>query len=570
MKKYTLYLVLFYSGLTFAQTDVVLQASAVRTVEVSRRIAEQPAILDTVIPSPMIEYPLLALQYPTEAEMASIDPATIKIVDKLPQLYHTYIKLGVGSEFMPLGEVYFDSKRTRKYMYGAHVKHLSSLGNIPDYARSTFDRTGVQLYGGINERKYKLRGDFHYRNQGLNYYSVKVPTIDSLERETTAQRYQDIGGRASFGSSYRYDTLNIIYNVGLTYNHFSSRKPRIDSLVDWRAKEDNVSFDLHAHHFTGLHTFAVDLGVKYNSYKYGKEFDSLSLYDFGLNQANTILSLRPHFLTYLWDNKFKAKIGMDITANGTGSTEFFLYPNIELKYSLFNDIFIPYFNIGGGMKQTTYKNLTADNEFIKPNVFLANENHPLALSGGIKGTLSKRVSFNLGGSYTRIQNMALFVTDTLNVFNNRFDVIYDTLNQVLFEGSIAYQLNEKLKIDLIGRFYSYEMKNNIYAWNLPTFQSISRVYYNLFEKFYANLDLNFEGGRKALVYAEEDDVLEEDGQLAKDLGLIYDFNLGLEYRYNSRISAFVQFNNIASTRYLRWYNTPVHRFQVMGGVTFRF
>jgi hypothetical protein len=54
------------------------------------------------------------------------------------------------------------------------------------------------------------------------------------------------------------------------------------------------------------------------------------------------------------------------------------------------------------------------------------------------------------------------------------------------------------------------------------------------------------------------------------LGTIIDLNLGLEYRYNKRISAFVQLNNLASQRYMRWYNYPVQIFQVMGGVTARF
>jgi outer membrane receptor protein involved in Fe transport len=44
----------------------------------------------------------------------------------------------------------------------------------------------------------------------------------------------------------------------------------------------------------------------------------------------------------------------------------------------------------------------------------------------------------------------------------------------------------------------------------------------------------------------------------------------LEYRYNKRISAFLQVNNLASQRYYRWYNYPVQPIQVMGGITARF
>jgi outer membrane receptor protein involved in Fe transport len=149
-------------------------------------------------------------------------------------------------------------------------------------------------------------------------------------------------------------------------------------------------------------------------------------------------------------------------------------------------------------------------------------------------------------------------------------VIYDTLTLSTFEGSLSYQQNEKLKIDGIGRIYSYQLQNQIYAWNLPTWQVILRGSYNLYDKFLINLDVNFEGGRKAKVYQKDPETLVENNQFAQPLQFITDINLGVEYRYNKRISAFIQFNNIASQRYFRWYKTPVQIFQVMGGITARF
>ena len=110
---------------TYAQ-DVTLQGVATREVDKAQRLSSQPVLQDTVIPQPMIEYPLLSMQYETSTEVERIEPASIKIKDNLDQLYSTYIKVGVGTEMMPLGEVYWNSTRSRKYIYGAHVKHLSS------------------------------------------------------------------------------------------------------------------------------------------------------------------------------------------------------------------------------------------------------------------------------------------------------------------------------------------------------------------------------------------------------------------------------------------------------------
>ena len=166
--------------------------------------------------------------------------------------------------------------------------------------------------------------------------------------------------------------------------------------------------------------------------------------------------------------------------------------------------------------------------------------------------------------------MAFFVTDTMYSIGNKFGLIYDTLNVTTIEGSLSYQLTEKIKVDGIGRFYSYDVFNNSYAWNMPRLQIVLRGSYNLFDKFLFNLDLNLEEGRRALVYGDGTGITEENGQYIKKLGFIADANLSVEYRYNKRISAFVQLNNFAAQRYSRWYNYPVQRFQGLGGVTFRF
>ena len=247
-----------------------------------------------------------------------------------------------------------------------------------------------------------------------------------------------------------------------------------------------------------------------------------------------------------------------------------MYKRQEIKYSLFNDIFIPFAGIRGGLSQNSFSSLSQTNQFLAPSVRLINENNPYDIYGGIKGTLSKTMGFNANVSFKKITNKAFFVTDTLSAFRNKFGLIYDTLNHTRIEASLFYQLDEKLKIDGLARYNSYETLNEAYAWNLPVLEFELRAAYNLFDKFMFNLDGHIETGRKALVYEMQEDVQEVDGQYYMNLGAIVDFNLGISYRYNKRVSAFLAFNNILSQRYNDWYNYPVQPIQVMGGVSFRF
>ncbi len=560
--------VLFVGASAMAQEGTVIIVTGERFVEKAHKMMVAPQIIDTNIATAAVNYPLLQLQHETETEIGMIDPAAINIKDVLPKLYNSYVKVGVGTELMPLGEFYYDSDRSRRFLYGAHVKHLSSFGNISGYAPAQFDRTGVNVYGGINEKRYDVRGDIHYRNQGLHYYAI--PDDSTFIKDSIRQRYSDFGMSGTFASHIK-DTAKLNYKLGLEYNNYLSRKPTAEERSDWRARENFFGIRTNWKYKTGSETYAADVNILYNGYKYGTVGDTnLTALDSGLVSNNTIISLHPTIVTHLKDDRFKAKVGLNLVLNAHDGLRAHIYPDLEIKYSMFNDIFIPYAGLNGGMTQTTFKSLTGDNEFLIPNVQLRNENKAINLYAGIKGSLSKRIGFNLSASFANIKNKALFVTDTLFSPRNAFGVIYDTMNVTTFEGAISYQMTEKLKIDGIGRFNSYSLLSNSYAWNLPQLQFIVRGSYNLFDKFLFNIDLDLEQGRRALVYEDGEGVTLENGQYIKELGFIADANLGVEYRYNNRISAFVQFNNFASQQYMRWYNAPVQQFQALGGVTFKF
>ena len=569
-KRFIAILVALLPLLSFGQGDlVIINGIGNRDIPPAYRISMNPAIIDTVLGTQVQQYPLLSLRFPTQIKVDTIKPVTIKVEPKLQQLYSTYVKVGIGSELMPLGEVYFDSKRSRKYVYGVHAQHLSSFGNITNYAPAQFDRTRTNVYGGINEKNYSLRGDVHYNNQGLHYYGL-VDSAQSVERSTIAQRYQDVGAVFSF-DSHKKDSAQLNYKINVAYNHFNSKKPS-DSLSAWRGSENYVAVGGSGWYRQGKEIFAAEANVRYNGYRYGTQSDTLQFVaDSGLVLNNTVINLKPTVTTQLWNNRFRAILGFDFVVDASTQTKVHLYPVAEIKYSLFNDIFIPFIGVRGGLKQRTFRSTVDDNEFVLSNLQLKNENTGIDVYGGFKGTLSSRISFNVNASFARVKDKAFFITDTTFSLGNKFNLMYDTLNQTTIEGSVSYQMNEKLKVDAIGRYYSYLLLNNSYAWNLPQWQAGVRGSYNLYDKFLVNLDVNFEGGRKALVYdATESDVTLENGQLAKRMGLITDINLGLEYRYNKRVSAFIQFNNLASQRYFRWYNHPVQIFQVMGGITARF
>lgn len=571
MRQYLVYIIALIASTcgsqVVAQNTIDLGAQADRTVEPAYRRTTPPKVVDTVFPTPSTQYPLLSIKYEPSFEISRIEPAKINLTPKLPQLYNGYARIGIGSILMPLADIYYDNGRSRRFNWGVHANHLSSLGKMRDVGPANYDITKVRGFVGINERKYSWNAGAFYQTQGLHYYGY--PNLNA-PKDSIRQRFNSFGVNGGF-SSHAHDSLGLNWRVNLAYRHLNDRKPDEDSISDWHARENSFAITGGADYKWGREIYAMDVDILYNGYKYGNQYDTLYFKaDSGLVINNTVIRLKPSISTYSKDKRLKAMIGVDLTASLGKNSKVYIYPNAEVKYSLFNDILIPYAGVTGGLKQVTYSSLTETNPFILSGVNLQNEHKALDGYAGIKGTLAKRIGFNASIHFAHYKNKALFVSDTLLSNKTRFNVIYDTMNITTIEGSLYYQLKEKVKIDLIGRYYSYNARNNIYAWNLPQMEIILRGNYNLYDKFIFTADVNLYGGRFAQVYGPGKEVYVENNQYAVKLGFIADANLGVEYRYNKRISAFLNLNNVAAQRYKRWYNYPTQGFQVMGGVTFRF
>ena len=570
--KFGVVLVLFSVNGTFAQTGSVWTnvSEAERPISPSYRITENPVVIDTVIPIPNIQYPLLIRTKETEVNLNDIEASQIKIVDKLSKLYPGYVKLGLGNYLSPLGEIYYNSGRNRMTNMGVHIKHNSSFGAIPGWSPQTFDNTNAKLFGEFFTTNLKIETELNYLNNGYHFYGVQ-DTTDFFTKDSLRNRVQGFGGMFKIGNYSSKDSAKLMWSAYIGNDYFHELQPYWD-LSDKHARNNSFKTGATFKYMLNKNVYNLDFDWLQNSYKYAEDDATLTVAE-RFDEQNSNIHFRPTISTY--GKKWKVVYGIDVTFDfpKQGLENIFkAVPVIEAKYSLFNDMFIPYVGIDGGVTQNSFYTLNRLNPYIYSGTELFNEKL-FNLYGGIKGTLSKHLSFNVSAQMKNYKNKALFVnlnsTEAGGLITselNRFDVLYDDINSLGLEGSMSYQSGEKLKIDAIAAYYRYQTTNQIYAWHLPELKLCLRGSYNLFEKIYAKVDISGEYGRKSPVYLFN----QADDDIAVDMPLLIDANLELEYRYNSRISAFLQLNNLAGQKYNRWYNYRVQGFQVLGGVTFGF
>jgi hypothetical protein len=312
--------------------NVVIEVAGSRDLEPAYRIMEYPKRIDTVIPKSEIQYPLLSLRYETRFELENIEAAQVKLIQNMSKIYNSYAKIGIGNYFMPMADIYYNNTRSRKYMYGANLKHLSSFGEIKGYAPAQFSRTKANVFGGINEKDYTALGDFTWNNRGLHWYGFPDPNAN---RDSILQRFNEVSTQFSY-ASHKKDSNNLNYKIGLIYTHFGDRKRNPDSLKLWRGTENYVALQSAVWYKSDKHVFAADVDFKYNGYRYGDPANDLSLVDTSLQTDNLIISLKPTITSYSKDKKLKAEIGVDLTVDANDKTRFYIYPLAEVKYSLFD------------------------------------------------------------------------------------------------------------------------------------------------------------------------------------------------------------------------------------------
>lgn len=562
--KIVIFLGLFFPTLLFAQGEMgtVIVTGLPRAIVRTHKVNEQPKTADTSIATPPMTYANIPSQAKTSFVPEPIKAASITPIPKIPKLYRFYAKGGIGNYTTPLFDFYFNDVYNKKGSYGAKYHHLSSQGGIKNVGFSGFSDNEIGLYGKTYFNKYELGGNLDYKRNVIHYYGFH-PDSFNYSKDTIRQVFNYIGTTVNFGTYYP-DSLKINHKEEISYYYFSDA---------FGANENYLGIQSRMSKKINKETFGLNVGINYNHYLPTILFPSCEncLTDKlnGPSQKNLLVNLNPTVLSNgkNWNAKVGLAIAMDVY---DGTSSFHFYPDVEFKYSLFNDIFIPYVGVDGGIKRNSYQKLTAENPFILNNFELLNTNHKINVYGGFQGTISTNLSFNTRVGFTKTENLVLFVTDTVYYPGSKFEVIYDDLDILSICGQLNWQKGEKIKLLARGEYFNYTTTYQSFAWSLPDFKLTVGGIYDLYDKLIIRADVFLLGKRMARSQSPIEGVDAVEGYYPVKLKPITDINLGVEYRYTKRISAFINFNNIAAKRYQYWYNYPVMGINLMGGATFSF
>jgi hypothetical protein len=514
------------------------------------KLNDNPPVNDSTPLNPKLSYTFLNKKLNKNFELEPIAPAKMK-GEPLNKLYKSYIKAGLGTYTTPYFEAFINSLRKKEYQIGMHAKHLSSTFSSKDLGYAGFSDNEIGVAGKYFLKDNIVSAAMEYNYNGMHYYGVDRQFSDTvLDKKLTEQAYGNFGIAAGLLSTHN-DSDKINYEANLKYYNFSEQGP---------AFENNVFVDATLSKFVKTELFGGNLAVDYYSNKN-------SLQEF--NEA--LISVAPFVKAA--QEKWQATIGIKVTVeSNAGKTHFF--PNLHAKYNLVENILSAYLDVDGKTERNSYKKMATENPFILSSLPIENTTTPLNATLGIRGNVSSEISFHISGTYTSLKNMPLYVNYATNFEQSRFTVIYDNANLFQVHGELAYTKSDKFRLGGKVDYYKYAMENEVKAWHKPSLMLSFSGKYNLQDKIWITADV-FTINKQYAKISEFTGLAPVSNELlitesTRELKGIADVNLGVEYLYNKRLSAFVKFNNIAAYRYYRWNNYPTQRFNLMAGVTYSF
>lgn len=520
----------------------------------AKKITSDPVIDDDLKIELDLNYSFVDKQVPVSYEVEPIKAAKIK-GEPLVKLYNGYSRIGVGNSMVPFAEVYYNNLRSKKYSIGGHAKYLNMI-EVNDIEDSEMSNMHFEVFGKRFWKTNTLDGKVSFNKHDFNYYGFNQinarAMISDQVKPDLAQSYNRLSGNFNLKSTKR-DSFNLRHEANVRYNMLSNSSSDA---------EHNVKVDFNLNQFKNRELYNIDVLIDFNQY------------DFQSSNSNTIIGLKPQVSTI--GDKFRINAGLGVYVNAGEETDFHFYPLAEVKYNVIEDVLVPYAGVKGEIKRVNYNSITLENPFVAENIGLANTNEKYNLYAGFRGSLSSKFTFNLSGANVMTDNAYLFIQlpRSLQEFvpSKEYYLTYDEINEIQIKGELVYRMDEKLQVYAQGEYFRFDTELEEEAWHRPELKITTSARYNLRDKILVRLDLIYWGEQFA---RDVETVVRLDSSqifqfTSRKLDGIFDANLGVEYRYTKRLSAFVQFNNIGGINFEKYQDYPTQGFNVWGGFTYGF
>lgn len=533
--------------------EVNIVGSFTPTIGDANKVLKNPVLPDTTISMPPLNYSIVSRPMQVSFPVYGIEARKLD-AEEDAKLLKNYIKAGFGNYTTPYVEFFANKPQNKNSALGLHFRHLSSQGDIKDYAESSFAHNEIELYGKYMGANYLWKAAGSYNRHMLHHYGFKpsehigIINPDSIKQVFNKLRLST--GFESLGS--QGDDLQ--HSAQFDFGYFGN---------NFNRSEINPSLK------AGINTETRWFGFTSNE-KLGLDFTAALWANKQIDSSSTVYSLafQPHF-QFIFE-EYELKVGLNIAALHDTSTALHIFPVAEGSLNIVPGVLRLYGGIKGGINRYSYEKLAGLNPFLAEQVEARFSKNEFEFYGGLNTSLGRFFDFRASVSGSKLTNMPFFFNDTISHLRNTFAVVYDKGSLLRVNGEFSFHNKEKYFVVLGAAFNSYSTDSIVKAWHSPALQVYLNSKFVFKNKFVFKFRVDAAGKSFAPNYYFDPATTKWAENVPVELEGFADISLGFEYHINKRLMAFADFNNLAGKNYMRWNGVPVFGINLLAGLAYSF
>lgn len=498
----------------------------------------------------------LAIDYLSQAKLFetnySVEKLTAaKFIDRKSAKYaQNFVKGGYGLYNTLYGELFINNKISKTSQIGIHANHISSSGNIEDFAYPGNSLSKAKIWAKNIRRKQTTKLALDYKRNSIHYYGFKPDDypLEEFTNDDIKQVYSQIG--FNFDMQGTFDTKYRDWQLKMGYRYFWDHHSSNEHLIDINAYYD--------HPVEWIEADYQHIGVAFNTQTYNSNMSYSGLnpsIDSSQSYFHGVYDIAPYY--YIGFENFSLEIGAKLSMALDSNSKVAVAPRVKLDVGLMGDLLHFYVDANGGFYNNSMSSFSEANPFISPVLPLKYTQNQYLVKGGFKGHYSSFLDYNVYVETASLKDMPMFITDTAARFDNSFTVIYDGA-QYLGAGLDILFKKERWNVELMGKYQTFNMDTASRAWQKPSLLYKFKVGYYVLENLKVSTLLMGQGKMYHLYQGEQ----------AMDPWI--DLSLMADYHLTKNLGFFLNVTNIFSDEYRVWYNYPTQSIGVMGGLHFSF
>ena len=487
---------------------------------------------------PPITYDFKSFSFQAPQLNPQIRPLKLK-QENPARVYGGFVRLGFGNYTSPLLEAYYNTRRDKNKLVGAHLYHSSSDKGPVDGRNSGSGSTGITVFGRSFTKTISLSGNAGFENRSTHFYGYTPGT--EVDASAIKQSYNlfKLGGSLSNTANSDFS-----YKLGADLSHLADKFDARETEIDLK--------------FSSAYEINDDTRINLKG-----DYTFITRDDTGIDKKGRSLFVVSPSVAFMPIDDLKLSIGVvaAVENDSIHKKDVHLYPDLRASYPISPSV-EAVASLTGGMEKVSLQSLTYENIWLAPAVPVFHTNKTFDFNAGLKAKLGNRVTAHGGFAFANLKQWYYFVNtdDDQAKFTTLYDGGSGTKRANLYAG-LSFVQSEKAKFMLRADLYRYETDGVAEPWHRPTYRINANAFYNLYDKFLFNLDIIAQGGMKGRMPVTHQ---------AVKLDAAFDLNFKTEYLFSESFSAFIQLNNIASSKYPVFLNYPVRGLQFMGGITWSF